>query len=77
MRVMRKLSGLRRRAVVTAAMATVLGVFPAMVRVHFPVWFLFVCIGLQVGLLAMAVLFLVRSRRPGGPSPCDNTTPIR
>lgn len=58
-------------------MATVLGVFPAMVHVHFPIWFLFICIGLQVALLTMAVLFLVRSKRAGEPSPCDNTTPIR
>ncbi|MGA8530587.1 MAG: hypothetical protein WB622_12795 [Acidobacteriaceae bacterium] len=59
---MRKLSGLRRRAVVLAAMAAVLGLFPVMVHVHLPHWFVFVCIGLQVILLSLAISFLVRSK---------------
>jgi uncharacterized membrane protein len=59
---MRKLSGLRRRAVVTAAMAAVLGLFPMMVRFQLPQWFVFVCIGLQVLLLTLAISFLVRSK---------------
>ncbi len=60
--VMRKLSGLRRRAVVTAAMSAVLGLFPAMVHIHLPQWLVFVFIGLQVVLLSLAISFLVRSK---------------
>jgi uncharacterized membrane protein len=60
---MPKLSGLRRRALVTAAMAVVLGLFPAMVPIHLPQWLVFACIGLQVVLLTLAISFLVRSRQ--------------
>ncbi len=74
---MRKLSGLRRRAVVTAAMATVLGVFPTMVRVHFPQWVVFFCIGLQVILLTLAVWFLVRSKRCGEAAGTGGPGPVR
>lgn len=61
---MRKLSGLRRRALVTATMAVVLGLFPVMVPIHWPQWLVFVCIGLQVVLLTLAISFLGRSRHP-------------
>ena len=74
---MRKLSGLRRRAVALAAMATALGGVPAITLEHRHHWVAFLCIGLQLVLLSVAARLLVRSRRPGGPSPCDNTTSIR
>jgi uncharacterized membrane protein len=58
-------------------MATVLGVFPAMVRVHFPHWFIFFCIGLQVILLTLAVSFLVRSKRSGEAAGTGAPGPLR
>lgn len=60
---MRKLSGLRRRAVLTAAMAVVLAVFPVMVPVHLPEWLVILSIALEIILVGMAVAFLFRSRQ--------------
>ncbi len=74
---MRKISGLRRRAVLMAAMAAVLGGVPAIGLAHGHHWLSFTCIGLQVILLTLAISYLVRARRAGEPSGCDNTRPAR
>lgn len=56
-------SELRRRAVVTAAGAAVLGAAPALFITHGHRWIGFLVIGIQVVLLVAAMRFLTESKR--------------
>ncbi len=74
---MRRIHGLRRRAIVTAGMAVALAGVPALRPLRGHHWVAFLCIGLQVILITLALSFVVRSRR-AGESPCsDGTGPVR
>jgi len=74
---MARVVGLRRRAVVTAAMAAVLGVVPTLSGVHAYHWVVFVCIGLQIILITLALSFFKRSRRAGESACPDHRGPAR
>jgi hypothetical protein len=58
-------------------MAAVLGVVPGLTALHHHRWIAFICIGLQVVLITLALSFLVRSKR-GGEAPCSHGAgPVR
>jgi len=54
---------LRRRAVITAAGAAVLGAAPALFMTHGHRWIAFVVIGIQIVLLVAAMRLLTESKR--------------
>lgn len=53
----------RKRAVITAALAAILGVIPTLPAARAHHWIVFVCIAVQVLLITVAIAMLTRMRK--------------
>lgn len=63
MRATNEVARLRRSGTITAAMVAVLAGIPGLTILHNHRWMGFICIGIQVVLLAVALSFLAKAKR--------------